>query len=133
MTAAGATLAGRRAAEALMTDTCTITRGVGGPVFDPGLGEYVAGAGEQLYSGRCRVRPRDNADQVVEAGGQNVSLFPYVVSVPVSSTAFDVDDLVTVTASALDPALPGLVLRVRQVNIGSQVTARRIGCELDAG
>lgn len=133
MTAAGATLAGRRAAESLMTDTCTITRGGGGKVFDPAAGEYVTAPGEQVYSGRCRVRPRDNADQVVEAGGQNISLFPYVLSVPVSEVAFAVDDLVTVTASVLDPALPGLVLRVRQVNVGSQVTARRLGCEQDAG
>lgn len=133
MSATGATLAGRRAAEGLMTDTCTITRGGGGRVFDPAAGEYVTTPGEELYRGRCRVRPRDNADQVVEAGGQNVSLFPYVLSVPVSAVAFAVDDLVTVTASRLDPALVGITLRVRQVNVGSQVTARRLGCERDAG
>lgn len=133
MSATGATLAGRRAAEGLMTDTCTITRGGGDRVFDPPTGEYVTTAGAQLYSGRCRVRPRDNADQVVEAGGQTVSLFPYVVSLPVSAVPFAVDDLVTVTDSRLDPALVGVLLRVRQVNVGSQVTARRLGCELDAG
>lgn len=133
MSAAGATLAGRRAAEGLMTDACTVTRGGGERTFDPATGRYVTTPGGPVYTGRCRVKPRDNADQVVEAGGQNVSLFAYVVSVPVSDVAFEVDDLVTVTSSVLDPALPGLVLRVRQVNVGSQITARRLGCEVDAG
>jgi hypothetical protein len=133
VSALGAVRAGRRAAEALMADTCTISRGGGSTVFDPDTGEYVTTVGEAIYTGACRVKPRDNADQVVEAGGTNVSLFPYVVSVPVGAVAYEVDDLVTVTAGALDPALVGLVLRVRQISVGTHLTARRLGCEVDAG
>lgn len=117
----------------LMTDACTITRGAGTSVLDEATGQYVRTPGALLYTGPCRVKPRDNTDRVVDAGGQAVSLFPYVLSVPVSSVDFDVDDVVTVTASALDPALAGLVLRVKQVAVGSQLTARRLGCEVDAG
>jgi hypothetical protein len=133
MSATTAIRRGRRAAEALMVDTCTITRGTGEQVFDPATGQYVTTAGELLYTGPCRVKPQNNADRVVEAGGQAVSLWPFVVSVPVSEVSFEVDDLVTVTASVLDPALVGKVLRVRQVALGSHLTARRLGCEVDAG
>lgn len=133
MTAAGAVQAGRRAAEALMIDACTITRGAGSTAFDPNRGEYVTTPGATVYSGRCRVKPQDNADRVVEAGGTNVSLFPYVVSVPVDATAYQVDDLVTVTSAALDPAMQGLVLRVKQIAAGSQITSRRLGAEVNAG
>lgn len=116
-----------------MSDSCEITRGGGERVFDRNTGKYVTTPGALVYRGRCRVKPTDNADQVVEAGGQNVSLFPYVVSVPIDVTAFEVDDLVTITSSVLDPALSGRVLRVRQISVGSHITARRLGCEVNAG
>lgn len=117
-----------------MQDTCTITRGSGSQVFDPAAtGQYVTTPGVTVYAGRCRVKPRDNADRIVEAGGQAVSLFPFVVSVPVDATVYQVDDLVTVTASLLDPALVGVELRVKQIASGSQITARRLGAEVNAG
>jgi hypothetical protein len=117
-----------------MFDACIITRAsTNAPVLNETTGAYTAAAATTLYTGACRVKPRDNADQVVDAGGQAVSLFPYVVSVPVSAVAYAVDDIVTITASALDPAMIGLSLRVRQPNLGSQVTARRLGCEVNAG
>lgn len=125
--------AGRAAAAGLMQDTCTVARGGGTPVLDTSTGQYVTASGAVVYTGPCRVKPRDNADRVVEAGGELVSLFPYVVSVPVSAVDFEVDDQVTVTAAALDPGLPGLVLRVKQPAFGSQLTARRLGCEVDGG
>jgi hypothetical protein len=134
MSAESATLSGRRAAEGLQSDRCTITRAsTSAPVFNETTGTYTPAAPTTLYTGACRVKPRDNADRVVDAGGRAVSLYPYVVSVPVSAVAYAVDDIVTVTVSALDPALAGLVLRVRQPNVGSQVTARRLGCEVDGG
>jgi len=128
-----ATLAGRRAAEALMVDTCTITRGTSSQTFDPATGTYATTPGVSVYTGPCRVKPAGTSDRVVEAGGQAVSLFPFVVSVPISAVQFAVDDRVTVTVSTLDPALVGTVLRVVQVAAGSHLTARRLGCEVDAG
>jgi hypothetical protein len=116
-----------------MVDSCTITRGGGEQVFDPATGQYVTTPGELLYSGPCRVKPQNTADRVVESGGQAVSLWPFLVSVPVSDVSYQVDDLVTVTASALDATLAGRVLRVRQVAVGSHLTSRRLSCEVDAG
>jgi len=133
MSASSATLAGRRGAEALMVDACTITRGTSSQTFDPATGEYVTTPGETVYTGPCRVRPAGTSDRVVDAGGQAVSLFPFVASVPITAVRFAVDDLVTVTASALDPALVGTVLRVAQVAAGTHLTARRLGAEVDAG
>lgn len=133
MSAQFATLAGRRAAEALMVDACTITRSTATQTLDTASGEYVTTPAETVYAGPCRVKPSDNTDRVVDAGGQAVSLFPFVVSLPISAVQHEVDDVVTVTTSQLDPALAGLVLRVRQVLAGSHMTARRLGCERNAG
>lgn len=131
MTAASATLAGRAAAEALMVDACTITRGGGSMTLDAN-GEYVAPPGASVYSGPCRLKP-GGTDVVVDVPGQSVSLYPYTVAVPVDATAYALDDTVTITACALDPAAVGLVLRVRHVAVGSHLSARRLGCEVDAG
>ena len=115
------------------TTTCTVTRGAATQTLDTDEGVYVTTPAETVYTGPCRVKPRDNTDRVVEAGGQAVSLFPFVVSVPISDVRFEVDDVVTVTASVLDPAMVGLVLRVKQIATGSHLTARRLGAEVDAG
>lgn len=123
----------RREAESLMVDACTVTRGGGGRVLDEATGTYVITAGALLYDGRCRVRPVDNTDRVVQSAGDAVSLFRYRLSVPVGAEAFEVDDKVTVTSAAADSAIVGLVLRVRQAQLGSTVTARRLECEVDGG
>lgn len=128
MSATSATLAGRAAANALMVDTCTITADV--PlVYDEESDTYVTPAGSLRYSGPCKVKPRDNVDRVVEAGAQTVSIWPYVVSIPMSVTTVELDDVITVTACPLDPALVDTRLRVRQATTGTYLTARRLGCE----
>jgi hypothetical protein len=127
MTVAGdLVLEGQRAAEELMVDTCAIA-----PVtraYNAGSDSYVDTPGVARYTGACRVKPQDAAREV-EAGSETVSLWPYVVSVSMSVTTVEVDDVVTITASALDPGLVGAVMRVRSVTQGSHVTARRLGCE----
>ena len=150
MTAEATTLAGRAFAEqALLVDACTVTRGTPTQTFDPATGEYVTSPGVSVYTGPCRVKPRDNTDRVVEAGGQSVSLFPLVVSVPILTAPEGLsdadradwyrdntpalDDVVTITDARQDGAMVGLVLRVRQIAFGSHLTARRLDCEQDAG
>lgn len=132
VTALTTALAGRNAAEQLMVDACTITRGTTGTTYDSDSDSYTTTPGAGVYAGRCRVKPRDNADRQVEAGGETVSLWPYVVSVPMAASGIDLDDTVTVTAAAMDPELVGLVLRVRDVPKGSTLTARRLGCEVQS-
>ena len=125
----------RAEAESLMRDTCMITRidPDGTPVFNSDTGLYVDPLPLTVYTGKCRVKGNARFDHVVQAGGQPVTLYRFAVSVPVGSITFKVDDIVHVTASALDPAMVGLNLRVRQPEFGSQITARRLGCEENAG
>lgn len=113
-----------------MVDACTITAANAVQVYDETTDAYTTPDGASRYTGRCKVTPRDNADRQVEAGAQTVTLWPFVISVPMSVTGIQDDDVITITASALDPALVGLVLRVRQVAQGSFLTARRLGCEV---
>jgi hypothetical protein len=130
------TEAGRRAAAALMQDACTITRASAEPgPLDPVTLAYTPPAPEQLYSGPCRVKHAGGqaSDRQVESGERQINLWPFTVSVPTTVLDLQPDDLVTITASALDADLVGLVLRVRDVVQGSQVTAHRLGCEVNAG
>lgn len=113
-----------------MLDACTIDHPLGEPEFDEGDDAYVTPVSE-LYAGACKVKP-NGTDRQVEAAGESVTLWPFIVSLPMSVEDVEVDDIVTVTASALDPSLVGLELRVRQVAQGSFVTARRLGCEVEA-
>jgi hypothetical protein len=122
-------------AESLMVDTCTITRldPDSPPVFDPQTGGYTTQGVITVYSGKCRVSAhKTRFDRVVEAGAEPVSLVRLFVDVPVQDISYQVDDIAHVDSS-VDPAMVGLDLRVRQPEFGSQITARRLGCELDAG
>lgn len=131
MTALDIIAEGRAVARSLMVDTCSISADVP-PVYDAASDSYLPAPGTLRYAGPCRVKPRDNADRVVEAAGQTVSLWPYVVVVPVDATDIEVNDRVTITAAGLDPELTDLVLRVRDVPKGSLLTARRLGCEVQS-
>lgn len=114
-----------------MLDTCTIDLPLAGQVYDPATDFYITPSTE-LYFGRCRVKAVDNADQVVDAGAEVVSLWPFEVLVPMSVVGLVRDAVVTVRTSALDPELVGLRLRIRAVGQGTFVTARRLGCEVQA-
>lgn len=132
MSEVSATLQGRVAAERRMVDRCTIRRPstIGYDAANDRDGQV---PGEVVYAGPCEVKPRDNADRVVEAAGETVSLWPYIVKVPVAGTEdLQLQDEVTVDAAGLDPALVDLVLRVRDVPRGSLRTARRLGCEVQS-
>lgn len=122
-------LNGQTLAETLMEDTCTITRSGGEPVFDDTTGTYTTPAASTVYSGKCRVKPSAlSGNTTVQAGEERVALWPYAVSVPVSVVDVELDDLVTVTASA-DASLVGRVLRVRSTARGTHITARRLDAE----
>jgi hypothetical protein len=126
-----ATMRGRAAAETLMVDTCTITRaGSGDPVYNEADDTYTYPTASTSYTGKCRVRPAGTQDVDHVVGADPVWARSYIVSVPVSETNTTVDDVVTITASALDPALVGQRLRVQGVLKGSHITARRLACEV---
>lgn len=117
----------RGAAESMQMDKCTITRaGVGEGTFDPETGATTPPDPETLYTGACRFRAPTLAEQTTTAGEHAWTTEDSVLSVPVSVTGLQVDDVVTVTASQLDPDLPGTVHVVMAVLRGSQITARRL-------
>lgn len=127
MTASSAVRAGRAAAARLMVDTCTVTR-PGAATLNETTG-VVTRATTTVYTGACRVKP-DAAPSESQSGEREVVVRRFIVSIPTSETDVAVDDVVTVTASELDPALVGATLTVAGVIVGSHVTARRLVCVL---
>lgn len=117
-----------------MQDTCTIRQPSTRGPLDPTTKQHAEVPGAVVYTGQCRVKPAaGNQDRVVEAGEQPVSLWPFTVSVPMTAVGLGVDQVVTIDTSALDPELPGTRLRIKQVALGTHLTARRLGCEVNAG
>ena len=113
-----------------MTDTCTISRaGAGDPTYDPATDSYTYPTADEIYVGKCRVKPADTVDLAEEAGETVVGARRYVVSVPTSTTTVQRNDVLEVTASVLDSGLVGTKFRVLGALKGSQVTARRLACE----
>lgn len=124
-------LAGRAAAERLMVDTCTITReATTGQTYNAANDTFSEPARSTIYSGPCRVKPAGAGDRRASAGDDTYQLDAYVVSIPVSATAVEPGDQVAITAAQHDPTLTGVGLRVLSVDIGSQITARRLRCEV---
>ena len=110
-----------------MVDECTITRGGGDPTFDPNTGTYTNTVGTTIYVGPCEVQISDGLNaQTSEAGGQVVTDRRVTVKVPMSVEGVRVDDVVTITASELDPDLVGQSFRVMTGFAKSFSTARRL-------
>lgn len=113
-----------------MLDACTITRGGGDPTFDPNTGNYSTPASSTIYSGACEVQISDGLNaQTTEAGGQVVTERRVTLKVPMSVENVQVDDIATITASALDPDLVGQTFRVAATFAKSFATSRRLQVE----
>lgn len=125
---------GRAAAERLMFDTCTITRpGSGDPVRNPD-GTVSPPPPVVMYEGPCRVKAENAVVTEVEAGGREVGVVRWTVSIPVVHPDWDTSKVgrgqtVNVTVSALDAGLVGRSFTVGAGFVGSQVTARRLPVE----
>ena len=111
--------AGRRAAEARMTDTCIVTRRVYNRAEKKSEDIIV-------YEGKFRVRTTNtNAAMMPDAGGktamqQNIAHFPW-------STVLIKGDQIKVTSG--DPQLARTVFTVRGASPGSQNSAARYQVE----
>jgi hypothetical protein len=128
MTVPGAVAMGRRFIESLMTSTCTIrARSTGDGTTDPDTGAYTPTAGATVYAGPCRVRPAGREAATSNAGGAEVFVFDYLVSIPFAETGVTEGHRLTITDS-LDPALIGVQLEVQKVDRGEHITARRLAC-----
>jgi len=123
MSATSITLRGRTAAEALMVDTCTITRVVS-VATDADTG-VVTPTYSTVYTGKCRLKlPVAVARPITVGGAQEFSQHP-ILSLPATTTGVQVDDILTITASLLMPSLVGRVFHVRAVPGQSHMTAAR--------
>ena len=131
MRAAGAVTRGRRAAESMMVDTCTITRAsAGAPVVDNNNGTVTPAAPATIYAGPCRVQLPDAVEKAAEAGGDALSVQAAIISLPVAgSEAVAVGDVVTVTSATFDADLAEVDYVVRGLHRKSHATARRLRCE----
>lgn len=115
----------RQAAESLMTSTCRLFT-PGAPVTDPETG-MVTYTETGVTRSPCRVRPNGYAQSHdSEVGGAEVVATGYVVSLPFTATPVVLQRLVV--ESSPDGSLVGLVLEVRQVARGDNITARRLLC-----
>jgi hypothetical protein len=117
----------RTMVDRFLVDTCTITDDVA-EEFDPDSGTYPdPGDGAEVYSGRCRVAPA-GGDRVVDAGDGPRSLRTFNVTIPWDATGVEINHLVTIGTSA-DPHLEGRIMRVVDVQGGSDNPHRRLVCE----
>lgn len=136
---------GRAEAEALMLDTCSITRGgTSEPVFDPATGLFTPPGGTVVYAGKCRVKaPQARTVRTAEAGERQIALIPGEVHIPVVSGGYRTDpatglpfvptddDTVVITAvgRASDPSLLAVALTIEGPFIGSLTSSRRMSVQ----
>jgi hypothetical protein len=124
VSAVGAVLAGRSAAESLMVDACTITR-PGVPVTDPDTGT-VTNTSTEVYTGKCKVQSKDSATSSPDAGGHSFVVVSRQVHIPANSADVRDGDVVTITASLLNAFTVGNVYRVEGFTPDSFDTAARL-------
>lgn len=130
MTAAGFAAAGQALAATLMDSQGTVVR-LGPPGAPDPVTGVVSPAKTTIYTGPMRVKPYSRITGTgVTAGEAKDSMVLYTVSVPISVTTARPGDVVHVTASADTQLLTRTTLRVVSVERSTQITARRMTCEL---
>lgn len=129
MSVRSVTLLGQRAAAQLREDQGVLKR-LGPPGTPDPVTGVITPTHTVIYTGPGRVKPmgRVTANNV-SAGEARDSQMVYVVSLPITVTDARPGD-VWVTTSSHDPEAASRVLRVVEVEAGSQITARRLTCEL---
>lgn len=125
MSARAALLAGRRAAEAQMVDTCTV-RPVTGETTDAD-GDVVPTYGAALYTGRCKVQALEGQER--DGAGGAITVQRYRVDVPAGSFVPAVGHVVTITSATFDPNLVGRAYRVVALLHKTAATAYRLAVE----
>ena len=114
----------RAAAESLMVDACTIER-PGEPVTDPETGN-VTPSMTPVYSGKCKVASKDSSVATPDVAGASFVVVSRQVHVPAGVADIRDGDVVTVTASLLNPFGVGKQYRVEGFEPDSFDTAARL-------
>lgn len=125
MSAASATLMGRRAAERQMIDQCIITRGSGQKVTDPVTGKVTV-TDTVVYTGKCQVVSKNSSTAEPEAGGHEFIVVSRTVKIPMNSADVKDGDVVKMTASKLNTFTVGKKYRVDGYTPDSYDTAARL-------
>lgn len=125
MNAVEAVLEGRRMAESLMVDACIITRRTGELVTDPETGA-VTNTTETVYEGKCKVQSKDSATSNPEAGGAVFTVVSRQVHIPANAALVLDDDVVEITASAVNSFTVGKQYRVEGFTPDTFDTAFRL-------
>lgn len=107
-----------------MVDACTIAR-PGEPVTDPETGE-VTDSLTEIYSGRCKVQSKDSSVANPDSAGASFTVVSRQVHIPAGVADVRDGDVVTVTASLLNPFGVGKQYRVEGFTPDSFETAARL-------
>lgn len=126
MSVSGVLASGRAAAEALMTDACTITRQTGEPTFDEQTGQYNYPPPTPVYSGKCKLQAPSLVNPIeIDAPERTGLKEQSVLSLPIEVTPVK-GDVAEFTAAAFDSNLVGRKFTVVGQHHESQATARRV-------
>lgn len=128
MTAAAAVRSGRRLAESLMIDACTV-KAVTGVTPDPLSGADVPTYSAPIYTGKCKVQGLDPLERTQTAAGGAFTMQRYRIDVPVGAFIPATRQIITITAATLDPNLAGREFRVVALLHKTFATAYRLGVE----
>ena len=137
MSAETAAIAGRRAMEAIMIDSCVITRdrlpsdpGYVEPVLDEATGEYPPMQRVVVYRGRCRIQVRSdiNSNAVEAVIGEHEFIYrTATLQLPVGCAGnIPPNSVVTMLTCPLDPDMVGREFALQAENKGkTHATHRR--------
>lgn len=115
---------GRRQAEAIMSDTCTI-RPITGHTTDPDTAVVTPILGAAVYTGKCKLQSQRPFPSTPDAGEHLYTVGPLYLHLPiVGSEQVATGQEVVITAS-VDPANIGRIFRVKSGDRKSYGTAFR--------
>jgi hypothetical protein len=123
---------GRALIEALMLETCTITRedpDAEPGEMDPVTGVYPEPARITVYAGKCRMQIKSVVASAKNSDGgeRNAIVQQSELQLPIAGTdGVAVNDVAELLTSVNDPALVGRVFTVTALHQKSQATARRL-------
>ena len=115
---------GRRMAESLMFDACTIRKVTGHTTAPDGVVSPTYGSA--LYAGKCKIQNQRAAPSTPDAGEHQWTVTPTFIHLPVAGTdAIDTGQVLEITAS-VDPQNVGRKFRVKSGDRKSLQTAIRL-------
>jgi hypothetical protein len=121
---------GRRAAERIMVDACSIFRRDNDGTLNVHTGK-VEYATTVVYAGKCRIKQETGTSVGdVHVGEAAIPSVRPIVHIPIGEVDVHEGDRVTVTGAVGNPALQGYQLLVRSIHTGTFNTVHKLMCEV---